>query len=104
MSTRRTRPFCPISQIRFTALDAKGEYFTPDGKLPLQAVDQQHVRELFYRRYVNAEEDRKKSHGAQIHAYKRALENAVGKEIVNGQKGDQERQMLWFRRDEGTPP
>jgi len=85
------------------ALDAKGEYFTPDGKLPLQAVDQQHVRELFYRRYVNAEEDRKKSHGAQIHAYKRALENAVAKEIVNGQRDDQGRQILWFRRDEGTP-
>jgi hypothetical protein len=47
------------------ALDTKGEYFTPDGKLPLQAGDQQYVRELFYRRYVNAEEDKKKSHGAQ---------------------------------------
>jgi hypothetical protein len=72
-------------------------------KLSLQAVDQQHVRELFYRRYVSAEEDKKKSHGAQIHAYKRALQNAVAQKIVNGQKDDQGRQMLWFARDEATP-
>jgi hypothetical protein len=86
------------------AIDARGEYFTPDGKLPLRAVDQQHVRELFYRRYVNAEEDRKKSASAQIHAYKRALENAVAKGVADGQRDDQGRQMLWFKRDEGTPP
>ena len=85
------------------ALDTKGEYFMPDGKLPLQAVDQQYVRELFYRRYINAEEDKKKSHGAQTHAYRRALESAVAKGMVNGQKDDQGRQMLWFAREEGTP-
>ena len=85
------------------ALDARGEYFTPDGKLPLQAVDQQHVREIFYRRYVNAEEDRKKSHGAQTHAYRGALDNAVARRIVNGQRDDQGRQLLWFARDEATP-
>ena len=83
------------------ALGTKGEYFTPDGKLPLQAVDEQHVREIFYRRYIDAEEDKKKSHGAQIHAFKRGLENAVGRQIANGQKDDQGRQMLWFVRDEG---
>jgi hypothetical protein len=91
-----------LIEVLRAAIDAKGEYFTPDGKLPLQAVDQQHVRELFYRRYVNAEEG-KKSHGAQIHAYKRGLENAVAKKIVNGQKDDQERQLLWFVRDEAVP-
>jgi hypothetical protein len=92
-----------LVEVLRAAIDAKGEYFTPDGKLPLQAVDQQHVRELFYRRYVSAEEDKKKSHGAQIHAYKRALQNAVAQKIVNGQKDDQGRQMLWFARDEATP-
>jgi hypothetical protein len=71
--------------------------------LPLQAADQQYVRELFYRRYVNAEEDKKKSHGAQTHAYRRALESAVAKGMVNGQKDDQGQQMLWFARNEGTP-
>ena len=85
------------------AIDAKGEYFTPDGKLPLQAADQQHVRELFYRRYVNAEEDAAKSHSAQKNAYKRGLDKAIGRKIVNGQRDDQGRQLLWFVRDEGTP-
>ena len=83
------------------ALDAKGEYFTPDGKLPLQAVDSQHVRELFYRRYVDVEEDEHKSRGAQKQAYKRGVEGAIAKKIVNGQKDDQGRQLLWFVRDEG---
>jgi len=85
------------------AIDLRGEYFTPDGKLPLRAADQQYVRELFYRRYVNAEEDKKRSHSAQMHAYKRGLENAIAKQVVNGQKDDEGRQLLWFVRDEGTP-
>jgi AAA domain/Bifunctional DNA primase/polymerase, N-terminal len=85
------------------AIDAKGEYFNPDGKLPLRAADQQHVRELFYRRYVNAEEDAAKSHSAQKNAYKRGLDKAIRRKIVNGQRDDQGRQLLWFVRDEGTP-
>ena len=83
------------------ALDAKGEHFTPDRKPPLQAVDSQHVRELFYRRYVDVEEDEHKSRGAQKQAYKRGVEGAITKKIVNGQKDDQGRQLLWFVRDEG---
>jgi hypothetical protein len=71
------------------------------GKLPLQAVDSQHVRELFYRRYVDVEEDEHKSRGAQKQAYKRGVEGAIAKKIVNGQKDDQGRQLLWFVRDEG---
>jgi hypothetical protein len=85
-----------------SALDAKGERFVPDGKLPLQAVDQVHVREFFYRHYITAEADERKSAGAQIHAFKRALQNAVAKRVVNGQKGDKGQQMLWFARDEGV--
>ena len=85
-----------------TALDTKGEHFVPDGKLPLQAVEQQHVREIFYRRYVDVETDGKKSAGAQIKAFRRAVENAVARGLVNGQKGDDGRPMLWFVRDEGT--
>lgn len=92
-----------LIEVLRAALDTKGEYFTPDGKVPLQAVDSLHVREIFYRRYVDAEEDKKKSHGAQIKAFGRGLENAVSKKIVNGQKDDRGRQMLWFVRDEGVP-
>ena len=90
-----------LVEVLRAALDAKGEYFTPDGKLPLQAVDSQHVRELFYRRYVDVEEDEHKSRGAQKQAYKRGVEGAIAKKIVNGQKDDQGRQFLWFVRDEG---
>ena len=90
-----------LVEVLRAALDAKGEYFTPDGKLPLQAVDSQHVRELFYRRYVDVEEDEHKSRGAQKQAYKRGVEGAIAKKIVNGQKDDQGRQLLWFVRDEG---
>jgi hypothetical protein len=85
------------------AIDAKGEYFVPDGKLPLQAVEQQHVREIFYRRYIDAEADAKKSENAQKKGFRRALENAVAKELVNGQKDDKGRQLLWLVRDEGVP-
>jgi AAA domain/Bifunctional DNA primase/polymerase, N-terminal len=90
-----------LVEILRAALDAKGEYFTPDGKLPLQAVDSPYVRELFYRRYVDVEEDEHKSRGAQKQAYKRGVEGAIAKKIVNGQKDDQGRQLLWFVRDEG---
>jgi AAA domain len=84
------------------ALDAKGEHFVPDGRLPLQAVEQQHVREIFYRRYVDAEADGEKSGEAQRKAFKRGVENAVAKGVVNGQKGDDGRSMLWLVRDEGA--
>jgi AAA domain/Bifunctional DNA primase/polymerase, N-terminal len=90
-----------LVEILRAALDTKGEYFTPDGKLPLQVVDSRHVRELFYRRYVDVEEDEHKSRGAQKQAYKRGVEGAIAKKIVNGQKDDQGRQLLWFVRDEG---
>ena len=90
-----------LVEVLRAALDGKGEYFTPDGKLPLQAVDSQHVRELFYRRYVDVEEDEHKSRGAQKQAYKRGVEGAITKKIVNGQKDNQGRQLLWFVRDEG---
>jgi AAA domain len=84
------------------AIDAKGERFVPDGKLPLQAAEQHYVREIFYRRYVDAEADGHKSGGAQVKAFKRAVEQAVARGLVNGQKGDDGRPMLWFVRDEGT--
>jgi hypothetical protein len=85
------------------AIEAKGEHFVPDGKLPLQAAEQQYVREIFYRRYIDAEADAQKSAAAQKSAFKRALENAVAKQVVNGQKDDKGRQLLWFVRDEGMP-
>jgi hypothetical protein len=40
---------------------------------------------------------------AQKSAFKRALENAVAKQVVNGQKDDKGRQLLWLVRDEGMP-
>jgi hypothetical protein len=85
------------------AIEAKGEHFVPDGKLPLQAAEQQYVREIFYRRYIDAEADAQKSAAAQKSAFKRALENAVAKQVVNGQKDDKGRHLLWFVRDEGMP-
>jgi AAA domain len=84
------------------AIDAKGERFVPDDKLPLQAAEQRYVREIFYRRYVDAEADGKKSGNAQVKAFGRGVENAVARGLVNGQKGDDGRPMLWFVRDEGT--
>jgi hypothetical protein len=85
-----------------TALDTKGEHFVPDDRLPLQAVEEQHVREIFYRRYIDVETDEKKSAEARRKAFKRAVENAVVNGVINGQKGKQGQQMLWFVRDEGT--
>ena len=76
-----------LIEVLRAALDTKGEYFTPDGKVPLQAVDSLHVREIFYRRYVDAEEDKKKSHGAQIKAFGRGLENAVSKKHCERSEG-----------------
>jgi hypothetical protein len=70
------------------AMDVKGERFVPDGKLPLQAVEQQYVREVFYRRYLDAEADGQKSASAQKSAFKRTLENAVARGVVNGQRGE----------------
>ena len=58
-------------------------------------------RGIFERRHD--EHRQLRSHSAQMHAYKRGLENAIAKQVVNGQKDDEGRQLLWFVRDEGTP-
>ena len=83
------------------AIETKGEYFVPEGKVPLQAADQSVVREIFGRRYIDGEEDEQKSKGACRKAFKRAIEAAVEGGTINGQKADDGRQMLWFARDEG---
>jgi hypothetical protein len=84
------------------AIDTKGEYFVPDGKVPLQAADQEVVREIFYRRYIDGEDSEKKSTEAQRKAFKHAVQRAVERDIINGEKDGGGRQMLWFKRDEGV--
>ena len=60
------------------AIETKGEYFVPEGKVPLQAADQSVVREIFGRRYIDGEEDEQKSKGACRKAFKRAIEAGRG--------------------------
>ena len=90
-----------LIEVLRAAIETRGEYFVPDGKVPLQAADQEVVRELFYRRYIDAEEDTKRSASARRKAFKRAIDMAVEREIIGGQRTDDNRQLLWFRQDEG---
>jgi hypothetical protein len=83
------------------AIETKGEYFVREGKVPLQAVDQTVVRENFSRRYIDGEEDEKKSAHAVRQAFRRALQAAVERDTINGEKVGG-RQLLWFVRDEGV--
>jgi AAA domain len=84
-----------------TAIDTKGEYHTPEGKVPLQAADEAIVRDIFYRRFIDGEEDALKSLDARRKAFKRALHTAVERGVVNGEKVGT-RQLLWFKRNEGV--
>jgi AAA domain len=84
------------------AIETKGEYFVPEGKVPLQAADQKTVRDIFGRRYIDGEEDEQRSKGACKQAFKRAIEAAVEGGTINGEKTTGGRQLLWFARDEGV--
>jgi hypothetical protein len=78
------------------ALAEDGITFTPDDKLPLQAVAEQHVRKRFYRTYIDGEDDKKKSDEAQKSAFRRAMRKAIEGKIVTGQKSNQGTPMLWW--------
>ena len=82
------------------AMETRGEEFVPDGKAPLRAVQEQYVREIFYRRYIDAEADKAKSDGAQRKAFQRAVHAALNARTVNGQKDAKGNPFLWFVRDE----
>ena len=68
--------------------------------MPLQAVEQRLAREVFYRRYIDAEDDDRKSKSAQKSAFKRALNILVNSRILGGQKDSQGNAVLWFAKDE----
>jgi len=61
----------------YAALDEQGVQFQPDGKMPVRAVEEAHVRKAFYRNYIDAEGDKSKSADAQVAAFKRALKKAI---------------------------
>jgi len=84
-----------LSALRL-ALSTHGIQFSPDNKMPVQAVDEAHVRPLFYRNYIDGEDDKKKSADAQRMAFRRALKKAIEAKIVCGQKDDRGNAMLWF--------
>ena len=83
------------------AIETRGEYFKPEGKVPLQAADQAVVREIFCRRYIDGEDDDKRSANATRMAFKRAVQTAVERQIINGEKVGG-RQLLWLIKDEGV--
>jgi hypothetical protein len=78
------------------AVATHGVPFQPDGKMPVRAVAEKEVRTLFYRNYIDAEDDSKKSADAQKAAFKRALRKAIESQAVCGQKDNRGTPMLWF--------
>jgi hypothetical protein len=98
-STRTGRPDnatpAMLDAVR-AALGTHGIQFHPDNKMPLQAVEQDEVRKVFYRQYVDAESDKKKSDSARAHAFSRALKKLIADGLVRGQNTDQEKTMLWL--------
>jgi hypothetical protein len=62
-----------------------------------RAVEEIHVRELFYRNYIDGEDDTKRSGDAQRMAFKRSLRKAsIESTLVRGQKDNRGAAMLWF--------
>jgi hypothetical protein len=83
-----------------TALAEHGGQFQPHGKMPVRAVEEDHIRKAFYRIYIDAENDKAKSADAQVAAFKRALKKLIADKIVVGQKTDDGKVMLWFAHAE----
>lgn len=68
--------------------------------MPVRAVDEKDVRTVFYRNYIDGEDDKNKSAAAQKMAFKRALQKATAAGLVCGQKDDRGTSMLWFASTE----
>jgi hypothetical protein len=86
------------------AIVKHGELFHPDGLLPLRAVEEEHVRQAFLRRYIDAEGDKEKSADARRKAFSRAAKKAIADKIICGQKDDRDQAMLWFNRAQEVSP
>jgi hypothetical protein len=77
------------------ALEPHGVMHTPDGKLPLKAVEKEALRNVFNRHYVDGEEDKERSADARRKAFGRALSKLVKASIIRGcNLGD--RTLIWF--------
>jgi hypothetical protein len=92
----------PTSQKTFyramrEALRSAGAPFMPDAfATPVQAVDQEIVREEFYRAYATDGESPEQQHAARRKAFRRALDTAQ-QEIVRARVLDTGVTMLWFK-------
>jgi AAA domain/Bifunctional DNA primase/polymerase, N-terminal len=79
------------------ALTAHGEHFQPEpGVLPVRAVEQNFVREEFYRRYAEAEEDETRRGNKVRQAFHRALGDAQARDIIRMRRTPKGQNMLWL--------
>ena len=77
------------------AIEPSGVMYTPDGKLPLRAVEKEALREMFYRHYVDGEDNKERSAEAQKKAFGRALSKLVKASVIRGcNLGD--KSLIWF--------
>jgi hypothetical protein len=87
----------------FAALNAHGEAFRTEDGIRVRAVAEEHVREQFYRRFVDGEEDKSKVGNSRRMAFKRAVERLVSSGTIGSQNDSKGRAMYWLRAEEGTP-
>jgi hypothetical protein len=93
---RKDAAYPALMNVLRLAIASHGIQFQPDGKMPVRAVAEREIRTLFYRHYIDAEDDTQKSDGAQKMAFKRALRKAIESGAVCGQKDNRGTPMLWF--------
>jgi hypothetical protein len=70
------------------------------GKPAVRAVTEEHVRQQFYRLFVDGEEDKAKSDGAKRKAFQRAAAKLTNDGIIDSQNDSRGRPMYCFRQDE----
>jgi hypothetical protein len=86
----------PLMAAMWAAVDMHGSQFSPDGQPPVKAVQDRHVRNEFYRRYVDGEETKDASRKAQTEAFKRGIKRAIAAGMMCGQRDDGGQQWLWL--------
>jgi hypothetical protein len=79
-----------------SAIAIKGEQYRPEGKMPVRAVAEDHVRTAFYKKYIDGEADKTKSAAAQRVAFARALKKLLAEKFVLGEKDVHGNSVLWF--------
>jgi hypothetical protein len=79
-----------------TAIATKGEQYRPEGKMPVRAVAEDHVRSAFYKKYIDGEADKTSSADAQKAAFKRTLKKLLGEKRT----GAATRCLVCWRRGE----